>query len=114
MPHVMTADFVTGAFTLLQPHGLKAKGIRLAGVILGARRGGVFFGGIGNRHVEGDCNLRFDNISPKMAFMPKMKVYRHTMRDYGSNGGVRCDQGQAMLLDCQNDLNWWIFHHGSS
>ena len=101
-------DFVTGAFTLLQPHGLKAKGIRLAvssSVPAGA--------GVSSSAALEIAMLRamvqsqgLDNISPsEMAFIAQ-KIEHDFI---GTQCGIMdqmvvsvADQGQAMLLDCQS------------
>ena len=101
-------DFVTGALTLLKPHGLQAKGIQLAvssSVPAGA--------GVSSSAALEIAMLRamvqssgLDQITPtELAFIAQ-KIEHEFI---GTQCGIMdqmvvsvADQGQAMLLDCQN------------
>ena len=101
-------DFVTGALTLLKPHGLEAKGIQLAvssSVPAGA--------GVSSSAALEIAMLRamvqsagLDRICPtELAFMAQ-KIEHEFI---GTQCGIMdqmvvsvADQGQAMLLDCQS------------
>ena len=101
-------DFVTGALTLLKPHGLEAKGIQIAvssSVPAGA--------GVSSSAALEIAMLRamvqsaeLDQISPtELAFMAQ-KIEHEFI---GTQCGIMdqmvvsvADQGQAMLLDCQS------------